>query len=562
MVFFARVGRIILTKSVFDGIINEKYFPKRGKGSMRVRICDKDEAVVYNRDLICLQRGKLDDFGFRTTFEACYYDFLGRKHPLGSVKIGRQGMQPGWTADHLAMESAGLPDAFFSLGQDDVYYENIHRLGDKLREEILTALQDVAFDLQHFKRYEAETVMKKSLLRSISSFAVNGQLHRMAMGGQRLTGYHFSYLLPGGPKPARIDFEVLPESNPPTNVHVLIGRNGTGKTRLLKSMIRSIRFGDSKQGKFQYMSRCGGVRKSEFANILCVAFSPFDDFSEVEAGMNSAAKDLVPWSFIGLNKQLIGTDKQYDSLHQAVAEQFFEAFKNCMVVSWKRRLWHDAIEILKTDTTFRDEQIDTLAPDKADLSEGVSMEDRKDEIMEVFSRLSSGHKVVLLIVTGCVDKIEEQSVLFLDEPENHLHPPLLSALIRALSNLLTSRNGVAIISTHSPVVLQEVPASCVWALRRNGSILSADRPGMQTFGASIGALTNEVFGLEVTETGFHNLLREAVRQLGDFEPSARSPEQSQNDYMTVAGHFKKQLGDEADLLLRTLLLLRRKGIEI
>lgn len=47
--------------------------------------------------------------------------------------------------------------------------------------------------------------------------------------------------------------------------------------------------------------------------------------------------------------------------------------------------------------------------------------------------------------------------MLIDEPEGHLHPPLLSAFVRALSELLVNRNGVAIIATHSPVVLQEVP---------------------------------------------------------------------------------------------------------
>lgn len=74
----------------------------------------------------------------------------------------------------------------------------------------------------------------------------------------------------------------------------------------------------------------------------------------------------------------------------------------------------------------------------------------------------------LLIITCCVDRLEEKNIVFLDEPENYLHPPLVSALTRALSQLLIDRNGVAIVSTHSPAVLEEVPSSCVWTLRRCG----------------------------------------------------------------------------------------------
>jgi predicted ATP-dependent endonuclease of OLD family len=68
-------------------------------------------------------------------------------------------------------------------------------------------------------------------------------------------------------------------------------------------------------------------------------------------------------------------------------------------------------------------------------------------------------------VTRLVESVEERTLVLLDEPESHLHPPLLSAFVRALSDLLVNRNGAAIIATHSPVVLQEVPRECVWRLR-------------------------------------------------------------------------------------------------
>lgn len=59
-----------------------------------------------------------------------------------------------------------------------------------------------------------------------------------------------------------------------------------------------------------------------------------------------------------------------------------------------------------------------------------------------------------------------KTLVLIDEPESHLHPPLLSAFIRALSDLLLDRNGLSIIATHSPVVLQEVPKRCVWKINR------------------------------------------------------------------------------------------------
>jgi hypothetical protein len=71
---------------------------------------------------------------------------------------------------------------------------------------------------------------------------------------------------------------------------------------------------------------------------------------------------------------------------------------------------------------------------------------------------------------------------------------------------------VAVIATHSPVVLQEVPRDCVWKLRRAGRRWIPARPEIETFGENVGVLTTEVFGLEVTQSGFHKILQSKVDQ--------------------------------------------------
>jgi ABC-type multidrug transport system ATPase subunit len=141
-----------------------------------------------------------------------------------------------------------------------------------------------------------------------------------------------------------------------------------------------------------------------------------------------------------------------------------------------------------------------------------------------------------------VDTIEEKTLVLMDEPESHLHPPLLSAFTRALSELLQDRNGVAIIATHSPVLVQEVPKSCVWKLTRLRTAGRSDRPERETFGENVGVLTREIFGLEVTKSGFHEVLQNAVDEGGNFE--------------SIMLDYEDQLGIEAQALLRTLLATR------
>ena len=132
----------------------------------------------------------------------------------------------------------------------------------------------------------------------------------------------------------------------------------------------------------------------------------------------------------------------------------------------------------------------------------------------------------------------------MDEPEIHLHPPLLSAFIRALSDLIADKNAVVIIATHSPVVLQEVPRSCVNILHRINEAIEIYKPLIETFGENVGTLTKSVFGLEVTNSGFHSLLKEQV-DLG-------------KTYDEIIDLYSDQLGLEARKILQILLRNREK----
>jgi len=67
----------------------------------------------------------------------------------------------------------------------------------------------------------------------------------------------------------------------------------------------------------------------------------------------------------------------------------------------------------------------------------------------------------------------------------------------------------------------------------------------QTFGENVGILTREVFGLEVSKSGFHRLLTESVNAGGSYEE--------------IEQRFNGQLGTEAKAILRTLISNRDKN---
>lgn len=161
----------------------------------------------------------------------------------------------------------------------------------------------------------------------------------------------------------------------------------------------------------------------------------------------------------------------------------------------------------------------------------------------IFNNLSSGHKIVLLTLSSLIARVEERTLVLMDEPEVHLHPPLLAAFTRAVSELLINRNGVAIVATHSPVVLQEVPKECVWKLRRYGISVLAERLQIESFGENLGLLTSEVFRHEVTESGVYKMLKENVDEFDSFDE--------------IMEEFQDHLGYEAQAFLRVLLAQKR-----
>lgn len=132
----------------------------------------------------------------------------------------------------------------------------------------------------------------------------------------------------------------------------------------------------------------------------------------------------------------------------------------------------------------------------------------------VFQRLSTGHKISLNIIVQLVAQLENKSLVLIDEPESHLHPPLLAALMKGVAAALEDTNSFAVVATHSPVVLQEVAALHVQILRRYGQQTLVERPHTETFGENVGLLTRTVFNLDNAESDHEGILRDLGVTLG------------------------------------------------
>lgn len=481
-------------------------------------------------DHVFLERDNWDDYTFKTLFHATYSTQSGELVKLGQIKIMKRGMTAG--SVEIASTFDRLSSNYCSLGQDQSFYETIHSLPAGAGYRILESLRDVVWSPAIYDDFFSELAFQTSLLRSVKQSAL--VRFRLVLHDEyEQTSFNFQY------RPAdldidsaTLDFLVEPQSLPPTNVHAIIGRNGVGKTTLLGRMAEAVclspnaRHSRPEIGRFLHVTT-EDASPGGFANVVSVSFSAFDDFP-IPSGTGEDPLD-VRYDYIGLRSL---KEQRLKTLDELIGEFIYSA--DLCIRSARFSFWKRAIDALSSDPGFDGLGLTALSETPSD--------SLIDACKKIYSNASAGHRLVLLAMARLVETVGERTLVLFDEPEAHLHPPLLGSFIRALSELLLARNGVAILATHSPVVLQELPANSVFILTRNGRSLSAARPSLETFGESLGLLTHEVFGLEVRRSGHHALISNLIRSL---DTSAT--------YDEIRNRFGGRLGTEATSIVLSLI---------
>ncbi|WP_420365105.1 AAA family ATPase [Curtobacterium sp. L3-7] len=476
--------------------------------------------------VVHLQRSSWDDYGFGTTFAVSVWSGTEYK-AIGVTKIGRRGMT---SSGAYGPETVGTPlDEFFqeldtsyvSVGQDiNFYYNLVHQCGYDSALQVLRSLRDLSVIDDDLDALIDETVVRRSLLRSVSLPTIQDQYRRFLESGRALHAFSLTYVLDTEtPDSPSIEFKVDPSRSLSNNVQVIIGANGVGKTTLLRNLRWA--FDDSDANKYS-PQRCRLSENDRLSALVSVSFSAFDVFEPEDRSESAQAKFRVtnvrlPW-LAGLGDGRSGT---------AVADQQDKAFGDLI----RDCLSDRAERLLKAFGLLAEADL-ILA------GHGIDQEELLPKL--IFSELSSGHKIVLLAIANIVRFCDEKTLVLVDEPESHLHPPLLGAFTSALSYIMEETNGLAIVATHSPVVLQEVTADCAWCLWNYDGVVGARNPSVQTLGENVGLLTREVFGLEIAQSGYHKKISEIAARAESYEEAV--------------GKYGGFLGDEAKLILRSIML--------
>ena len=301
----------------------------------RPKRADRD---LSGAEVCFLLRDNWDDYSYKTTVSLVYFDSEGERHDIGNVKIMGADMESGYTElDEVFTE---LPAGFASLGEDQDYYENLIGLTEEVRVAILTALRDVIWDQETFEEVQSQRPFLTSLTRSVSPREI-AKFRVIVHEQATLTPFHFQYAFPGESE-AVVEIQVEPDSIPPSNIHVIIGRNGVGKTSLLRAISDLLRNGRGlRKGRITFIGD-EDEEGSTFSNLVAVAFSAFDEF---DPPPNAGTTTGIKYTYIGLRKRVRLKSGEYESRNKTAADlrkDFVGSTLTCSPATPTALAWSDA----------------------------------------------------------------------------------------------------------------------------------------------------------------------------------------------------------------------------
>jgi predicted ATPase len=317
------------------------------------------------------------------------------------------------------------------------------------------------------------------------------------------------------------DEDFVPEERKlmvPNGCVVFIGGNGSGKSTAMYKLAKLMYTEIDKRRKPEYKEYIGELKPNNVgvSKMIVISYSPFDNFmlpawdenpeESAERFIYCGIRDYIAECDLLLQEQdgkyeqseeVILADRlnrtQLKSI-QELANEFVEQFTKLKQDSKRRTIWEEITE-----------SAEELHPELSKAMGQISFGPDDGTRIGMFKNLSTGNKYIFHMLATIIGNIEDDSLILFDEPENHIHPPLLSFLLTAIRRVLHNYNSVVFISTHSPVIIQETFANNVYVIRRIGEGVTMTHPNIETYGANIGEITSEVFNLTSDNNSYYKL---------------------------------------------------------
>jgi len=432
------------------------FYQSENQRSFRLPPSATQPCIVFRKD-------GWDDYHYKTLYHLCLFKKNGDQVSLGSVKI----LQREALSTKLPKDFSELPDEFVSLGQEPDYYKNMRQYLPEMHREVLEKLNDVVVEPQLLEEVETNSGFRNSLIRFNDAKICLRDGLAILDGVERHKGYSFTYTgnIPGAEVGLTIKVDLHPENPVPGRMIAIIGRNGVGKTQFMAKLARDLATTQrvSKETVDQVESAFKPARPL-FTRVIALSFSAFDKFLRPEP------QKFFSYIYCGVRDDSGGLSRRsLESRH----------------IQYLRR-----IKEQNRDTLWQFHVANVMG-----ISKRLVSIDRTIEELEngKTPSMSSGQSILAYFISAAIAYLKEESLVLFDEPEIHLHPNAVALLMQTLQALLEEYNSYAIIATHSPVVIQEVPRKHVIRFEREGNITIAHPLATESFGENIAELTRQVF---------------------------------------------------------------------
>ena len=376
-----------------------------------------------------------------------------------------------------------------------------------------------------------------------------------------------------------INFE---KNDKPLDLVVLVGSNGSGKTRVLESILDYFQKivnhieNENVAGVFFETDEQNCLNQGYNSNMLYLMLNNYNDENIVERGRKVVEENLKVFPKI----IYVPTETNFQKVEIAspmlVREyKFLNIVDTGLIKDVPSYIATKIIEMANDQEDTPMQEIRTAVFKEIneifeilDLDIKISGISKNAKSIPIFTNssgdkfdineLSSGEKQLFLRTLAIKMLNPENSIILIDEPELSLHPKWQQRIVDVYRKI--GKNNQIIIATHSPHILGSVKKDNIMLLDKDDDGKIVVRTGDElydSYGQPTERILEDIMGLKTTRN------QEIFDKLEKIREMVNEDKYETDDFKKEYGDLKEILGtmDEDIMLIDMEIQIRRKGLK-